>query len=78
MTTVSHLETGVATEWSPSSDAGTVMVPAAQPGKWTPVWIRWHAVIKDLVPIGYQDETGFNYGEEPKPNTAANLGEGLA
>ncbi|MGP8199174.1 MAG: hypothetical protein ACLQU4_06700, partial [Limisphaerales bacterium] len=33
----------------------------------------WHAAIDYLVPIGYEDETGFHYGEMPTSNTAMSL-----
>lgn len=27
---------------------------------------RWRAWLSSLVPLGYQDQTGFHYGEAPK------------
>jgi hypothetical protein len=37
--------------------------------------VTWHAVINYLVPIGYQDETGFHYGEGPVPGNATGFDE---
>jgi hypothetical protein len=33
----------------------------------------WHAAINFLVPIGYEDETGFHYGESPARNGHSEL-----
>jgi len=29
----------------------------------------WHAAISFLVPIGYEDKSGFHYGEPPAENS---------
>jgi hypothetical protein len=39
--------------------------PAARPSGCTRIEVIWHAVIDYLVPIGYEDETGFHFGEMP-------------
>ncbi len=32
----------------------------------------WHAAVDFLVPIGYEDETGFHYGESPARDSTRN------
>jgi hypothetical protein len=51
------------------------MNPAARPGSWTRIAVTWQRAVDYLMPIGYQDETGFHYGEMPASNTAMNSGE---
>jgi hypothetical protein len=38
------------------------IVSAARPGWWSGVVVVWHAAVNHLVPIAYEDETGFHYG----------------
>ena len=33
----------------------------------TPIVARFRAAYEFVVPIGYEDETGFHYGEQPRP-----------
>jgi hypothetical protein len=75
MTTVSHLENDVPAGWSFSPSGGGPGVPATGNGSWTRMEVTWHAVINYLVPIGYQDETGFHYGEGPVPGNATGFDE---
>jgi hypothetical protein len=63
MTTISHKDKGVPAEWMSSSNGHGLIVPAAWPGSWTRIAVVWHAAINYLVPIGYEDETGFHYGQ---------------
>jgi hypothetical protein len=72
MIKISHIE-GVPGGWESSSDSGGLNVPAARSGGWTRLTIVWHAAINYLVPIGYEDETGFHYGEMPEPAAAMSL-----
>ncbi|MBE0543763.1 MAG: hypothetical protein IH623_20655 [Verrucomicrobia bacterium] len=34
-------------------------------GGWQRIVARWEAAIDYVVPVGYEDETGFHYGEVP-------------
>jgi len=68
MTTVRHLsEKGVQPE-SPASSGDAAITASARLGCFTRVVATWHAAINFLVPIGYEDETGFHYGEPPARN----------
>jgi len=78
MTTISHTDGGVPAEWVSSSNGDGLTVPAARPGSWTRIAVIWRTAINYLVPIGYEDETGFHYGEMPVSNTAMSLGEHTA
>ena len=46
------------------------IVPGARTGWRTRVAVTCHAAVNYLVPIGYEDETGFHYGGMPVSNTA--------
>ena len=35
--------------------------------RWLKVFTKFLGAVRFEVPIGYQDETGFHYGEEPVP-----------
>jgi len=75
MTTVRHLSNkGVRPEW-PSSRGDAVTAATPRPACLTRVVATWHAVINFLVPIGYEDEWGFHYGEPP---ARKNLGRATA
>jgi hypothetical protein len=75
MTIISHADGAVSAESVPSSNCGRLVVPDARSGSWTRIAGAWHAAINYLVPIGYEDETGFHYGEMPVPNSTMSLGE---
>jgi hypothetical protein len=66
MTTISHTDAGVSAEWVSSSDGNSLTVPAARPGSLARIAVLWHTAINYLVPIGYEDETGFHYGGMPE------------
>ena len=69
MTTVGHIaKSGTRATWPISSARDAAVVPVAQPGYLTRIVATWHAAINFLVPIGYEDETGFHYGEMPGPS----------
>ncbi len=59
MTTIHHFETDAATDWAMALSGATT-----KPVKRTRVTVFWEAAIGYIVPVGYQDETGFHYGEE--------------
>jgi hypothetical protein len=40
---------------------------------YTRIVATWHAAVNYLVPIGYEDETGFHYGESLARNGHAEL-----
>lgn len=68
MTTVRQLtEKGVRPDWT-SSNRDPVITASARLGCFTRVVATWHAVINFLVLIGYEDATGFHYGEPPTLN----------
>jgi hypothetical protein len=75
MINISHINEGVPAECVASSGGDGLIVPAARPGSWTRIAVLWHTVIDYLVPIGYEDETGFHYGEMAVSNAAMSLGE---
>jgi hypothetical protein len=75
MATVSHIGSGVPAERAFSSNGNGLIAPAARSGIWTRVAVTWHTAIDYLVPLGYEDETGFHYGEKPASNAAMSLGE---
>ncbi len=76
MTTISHTERSVPAEWAFNGES--LIVPAAPTGRRTRLAVTWHAVMNYLVPIGYEDEAGFHYGEMPPSNTSIRLGEKAA
>ena len=78
MTTLSQTQTGVAAQSLPASHAVGRIMPGARLGTWTRVAIAWRAVINHLAPIGYEDETGFHYGEMPASNTSASRADSAA
>jgi hypothetical protein len=41
------------------------MLPKAVSGGWHRIMARWESAIDFLVPFGYEDQTGFHYGEVP-------------
>ncbi|MGD0812052.1 MAG: hypothetical protein ABSA83_00460 [Verrucomicrobiota bacterium] len=77
MLKISHIE-GVPGGWGSSSDGDGLNVPAARPGGWARLTIVWHAAINYFVPVGYEDETGFHYGEMPAPAAEMSLVEETA
>jgi len=78
MTTVSHTGNCVPAERTFSSNGHGIIVPVARSGSWTRLAVTWHKAINYFVPIGYEDETGFHYGEMPASNSAMRLGEKAA
>ena len=75
MTTLSHIDSGVPAERTFSSNSNGLIAPAARSGVWTRMAVTWHAAVNYLVPIGYEDETGFHYGEMPASNAPMSLGQ---
>jgi hypothetical protein len=72
------MDGGVPAEGVSLSNSDVLIVPAARPGSWTRIAIAWRTTINYLVPIGYEDETGFHYGEMPVPAAATSPGEKAA
>jgi hypothetical protein len=56
-------------------DGDRLIVPAAWLASWTHLTVPLHTAINRLVPIGYQDDTGFHYSEMSVSNAATSLGE---
>jgi hypothetical protein len=75
MTISSHPNEGASADWASLSHGEGLILPAARPGSWTRLAVAWRAAINHHVPIGYQDETGFHYGQMPVPDTAAKPGK---
>jgi hypothetical protein len=71
MTTMSHIETGVSAGLPPASNRAGRIAPAVRPESGTRVVVTWDAVINYFVPIGYEDEGGFHYGERPMSSERA-------
>ena len=54
--------------------ANQVLVQEEQPDKPSiskRIAVGWDAVVNFLVPIGYEDESGFYYGGQPVPHGSA-------
>ena len=47
-------------------------VPAAQPVKSNRIEVTWHKAVDYLAPIGYEDDSGFHYGEMSASTIAMN------
>jgi hypothetical protein len=58
MTTIRQTDKEAATDWAFAISTATPPTESR-----THIAVRWEAAIDYLVPIGYQDETGFRYGE---------------
>jgi hypothetical protein len=43
------------------------------PGISNRITVSWDAVINFLVPVGYEDESGFHYGGPPVPHGVAGV-----
>jgi hypothetical protein len=68
MITVRHAEGTASAECSATSQAGARSVaPAAQGG--TRIAFIWRAAVNSFVPVAYEDETGFHFGEAPFSKT---------
>jgi hypothetical protein len=63
MSIIKHTDKGVPAEWVSSSNSDGLIVPAAQPVKRTRIEVKWHKTVDYLAPIGYEDDSGFHYGE---------------
>ena len=75
MTTVSHTGRGIPAGRAFSSNCHGLIAPAPRSRILTRLAVTWHTAINYLVPIGYQDETGFHYGQTPPSNAAMSLDE---
>jgi hypothetical protein len=74
MTTQSHIEGNLSGEWeSPANDDLLIGRPARS-ASWARIAVTWHTALDHFVPIGYEDESGFHYGEMPVANAAQTRG----
>jgi hypothetical protein len=64
MITIIQTKNGVSALWAPTPNHSFI-APAKPLAKQNRLLVRWHALTDYLVPIGYEDETGFHYGEKP-------------
>jgi hypothetical protein len=76
MTTVSHTDGGDPADWVSSFERASLTVPAAPTKGRTRIGVAWRAAINYLVPIGYEEKTGFHYGEMSAPDATTNHAEG--
>jgi hypothetical protein len=69
MKTATHSNTRTFPDWAfwPRS-LGLLRVANRQP-KGIRVPITWHAAFDQLIPLGYEDKSGFHYGEPPLSET---------
>lgn len=68
MTTITKMaEQGARPKWCYSSDRRPGIECASETRHTTHIFATWEAAINFLVPIGYEDESGFHYGE-PRRN----------
>jgi hypothetical protein len=74
MTTQSHIEGNISGEWeSPANDDLLIARPARSAG-WTRIAVSWQTALDYFVPLGYEDESGFHYGEMPAPSITGSRG----
>ena len=65
MTAASHIsKKKVRAVWHSSSE-GLVTFPSGRSGIINHISSTWKVTVNFLAPVGYQDETGFHYGEPP-------------
>lgn len=73
MTTISHH----AEKWirpdRPRLSPEPYVMPWARPQNRPHLASVWRALLDMLAPIGYQDATGFHYGEEPGAKSAGRI-----
>lgn len=62
MTTISHLKETSATDWVLAVSGVVAPVPHR-----ARLAVMWEAAVNYLVPVGYENETGFHYGEPMTP-----------
>jgi len=60
-------ERGAPARWPSSSGGGCSRAKRVLSGFWTRIVAMWNAALNFFVPYGYEDETGFHYGEMRRP-----------
>jgi hypothetical protein len=78
MTKISHADDGISGELVCSSNDNGQVVSGARRGVWARLAITCDMAIDYIVPIGYEDETGFHYGEMPVLEAGLRLAEHAA
>ena len=69
MTIISQItENGAKPEWTSPSEDATFCDSHTKSGRGSRLVASWHAAVNFLVPIGYEDETGFHFGERANWN----------
>jgi hypothetical protein len=74
MIQISHAVEGVLGERVGSANGNHQVVSGARRTPWARLAITWDMALDYLAPIGYEDETGFHYGE-PAREEALSLAE---
>ena len=64
MITIIQTKNGVSALWAPTPNHSIIAPPKPRELQ-NRLAVRWQALADYLVPIGYEDATGFHYGLEP-------------
>ena len=64
MITIIQTDCGISARWMPSPTQNVLTAPAKPARKTSRMPIRWHSVVDYFVPLGYEDDSGFHYGEQ--------------
>ena len=62
MITVSHPDAGDA-KWLPSPAGDRAVAPSEKSGIVTKIIAKWEAAVNFIVPVGFEDPSGFHFGE---------------
>jgi hypothetical protein len=74
MTTVNHAERGAPGDWKTLHGGGALIAPAHLKA-WASVVLERNSSIRRLVPVGYEDEAGFHYGDMPATDASPGFDE---
>jgi hypothetical protein len=61
-------QNGIRTESRDSSGRHAAKAPAARGGWYSRLVDAWRAVMDFTIPVGYEDENGFHYGDRTETN----------